>query len=153
MGFPVQPELIPRRTPRLNVPAELLRLGYVLLSRIGEGATAEVWDAKHGPTGRVVALKVSRGDVPEAAVISARMQTAWNVGRGLRHAHIVATLDGGLLPDGARLAGHGASGRAGPSRASSTRAGSSNRLARCTLRGKWRPACRCSIAVVSSTGT
>jgi serine/threonine protein kinase len=100
MGFPVQPELIPRRTPRLNVPAELLRLGYVLLSRIGEGATAEVWDAKHGPTGRVVALKVSRGDVPEAAVISARMQTAWNVGRGLRHAHIVATLDGGLLPDG-----------------------------------------------------
>jgi hypothetical protein len=82
------------------VPAELLRLGYVLLSRIGEGATAEVWDAKHGPTGRVVALKVSRGDIPEAAAISARMQTAWNVGRGLRHAHIVATLDGGVLPDG-----------------------------------------------------
>jgi serine/threonine protein kinase len=100
MGLPVQPDLIPRRTPRLNVPAELLRLGYVLLSRIGEGATAEVWDAKHGPTGRVVALKVSRGDIPEAAAISARMQTAWNVGRGLRHAHIVATLDGGVLPDG-----------------------------------------------------
>ena len=97
---------------RVNVPAELLRLGYVLLSRIGEGATSEVWDAKHRVSGRVVAIKVSRYDVPEAAVIAARMQTAWNVGRGLRHAHLVVNVDGGSLADGRawlameRLVGH-----------------------------------------------
>ena len=98
--------------PRLNVPAELLRLGYVLLQRIGEGASAEVWDARHQLSGQVVAIKVSRFDVPEARLISARMQTAWNVGRGLRHPHLVLTFDGGLLPDGRafiameRLVGH-----------------------------------------------
>ena len=86
--------------PRLNVPAELLRLGYVLLQRIGEGASAEVWDARHQLSGQVVAIKVSRFDVPEARLLSARMQTAWNVGRGLRHPHLVLTFDGGLLPDG-----------------------------------------------------
>lgn len=108
----MQPVVAPRPPPRLNVPAELLRLGYVLLSRIGEGATSEVWDAKHSASGRVVAIKVSRGDVPEAQVIAARMQTAWNVGRGLRHAHLVGNLDGGTLPDDRawlameRLVGH-----------------------------------------------
>jgi len=72
----VQPDPTLRRPAHINVPAELLRLGYVLSSRIGEGATADVWDARHVPTGRVVAIKVSRGDVPEAAIISARVQTA-----------------------------------------------------------------------------
>ena len=90
----------PRAGGRINVPAELLRAGYVLHARIGEGATSEVWEARHMASGLGVAVKLGRVDVPEAAVIAARMQTAWNVGRGLRHPHLVAHLDGGVLPDG-----------------------------------------------------
>ncbi len=97
---------------RVKVHAELNRLGYLLMSRIGEGATAEVWDARHPATDRIVAVKLSRTDVPEALVIAARMQTAWNVGRGLRHPHLVAHLDGGTIENGPawlvmeRLVGH-----------------------------------------------
>lgn len=97
---------------RPNLAAEMLRRGYVLLTRLGEGATSQVYEAKHQPTGRRVALKVSRADVPEAEAIAARIRTAWNVARGLRHPHLVATLDGGTLPDGRawvameRLVGH-----------------------------------------------
>lgn len=86
--------------PRLDVSAEMIRLGYVLLRRLGAGATAEVFEARHPATGRRVALKISRGDVQEAEAIAARIRTAWNVGRGLRHPHLVTTLDGGGLPDG-----------------------------------------------------
>jgi serine/threonine-protein kinase len=98
--------------PRVNLPAELLRLGYTLLCRLGEGATSEVFEARHMATGRRVAIKVSRADVPEAQAIIARMQTEWNVGRGLRHPHLVTILDGGTFSDGRawlvmeRLVGH-----------------------------------------------
>ncbi len=85
---------------RLNLPAEMMRLGYVLLTRLGEGASAEVFEARHPASGRRVALKISRGDIQEAEAIAARFRTAWNVGRGLRHPHLVTTLDGGALPDG-----------------------------------------------------
>ncbi len=84
----------------MNVPAELLRLGYALLRRIGGGSTAEVFEAKHNETGRRLAVKVSRGDVPEAELIVSRMQTEWNVGRGLRHPHLVTIVDGGTFGDG-----------------------------------------------------
>ncbi len=98
--------------PRINLPAELLRLGYTLLARLGDGATSEVFEARHMATGRRVAIKVSRADVPEAQAIVQRMQTEWNVGRGLRHPHLVAILDGGTFSDGRawlvmeRLVGH-----------------------------------------------
>jgi hypothetical protein len=123
MGFPVQPELIPRRTPRLNVPAELLRLGYVLLSRIGEGATAEVWDAKHGPTGPRRGAQGQPGRRargrrhlgPHADGLERRSGSAACPHR--RDARWRASARR------ARLAGHGASGRGRTSRASSTRAG------------------------------
>jgi hypothetical protein len=85
---------------RVNVPAELLRLGYTLLRRLGKGSTAEVYEARHNPTGRRLAVKVSRADVPEAPLIVTRMQTEWNVGRGLRHPNLVTTLDGGTFSDG-----------------------------------------------------
>ncbi len=85
---------------RVNVPAELLRLGYTLLRRLGGGSTAEVFEARHNETGRRLAIKVSRGDVPEAPLIISRMQTEWNVGRGLRHPHLVTILDGGTFSDG-----------------------------------------------------
>ena len=85
---------------RVNVPAELLRLGYTLLRRLGGGSTAEVFEARHNETGRRLAVKVSRGDVPEAPLIVTRMQTEWNVGRGLRHPHLVTIIDGGTFGDG-----------------------------------------------------
>ncbi len=85
---------------RVNVAGELLRLGYTLLGKIGEGATSEVFDARRRDDGRVVAVKISRPDVPEAPLVVARMQTEWNVGRGLRHPHLVSVFDGGVLSDG-----------------------------------------------------
>lgn len=97
---------------KVNVPAELLRLGYTLLRRLGAGSTSEVYEARHNATQRRVAIKVSRADVPEAALIVSRMQTEWNVGRGLRHPHLVTILDGGTFSDGRawlvmeRLVGH-----------------------------------------------
>ncbi len=97
---------------RINIPAELLRLGYSVLGRLGEGATSEVYDARRREDGRRVAVKVGRTDVPDAAAIVSRMQTEWNVGRGLRHPHLVSVLEGGVLSDGRaflvmeRLNGH-----------------------------------------------
>jgi len=78
----------------------LLHRGYKVLSLVGRGATSEVYEARHGETSRVVAIKVALGSIQDAARVSARLQTAWNVGRGLRHPHLVATLDGGRLSDG-----------------------------------------------------
>lgn len=97
---------------RINIAGELLRLGYTLLGKIGEGATSEVFDARRREDGRRVAVKIGRTDVPEAAAIVSRMQTEWNVGRGLRHPHLVSVLEGGVLSDGRaflvmeRLNGH-----------------------------------------------
>jgi serine/threonine-protein kinase len=85
---------------RASIPAEFRRLGYTLLCRLGEGATSEVFEARHDESNRRVALKVSRLDIPEAPAVVLRMQTEWNVGRGLRHPHLVTILDGGTLPDG-----------------------------------------------------
>jgi len=104
--------LITGPLPRINVAGELLRLGYTLLGKIGEGATSEVFDARRREDARRVAVKISRTDVPEAALIVARMQTEWNVGRGLRHPHLVSVYEGGVLSDGRaflvmeRLHGH-----------------------------------------------
>ncbi len=95
MGLPTQ------RTPgRANLPIELLHRGYKVLNLVGRGSSSEVYEARHGETGRVVAIKVGLGNIPNADRVSARLQTAWNVGRGLRHPHLVATLDGGRLSDG-----------------------------------------------------
>ncbi len=77
-----------------------MRLGYTLLGRLGEGSTSDVYEARQDDTRRRVAVKVSRLDVPDPDLIISRMQTEWNVGRGLRHRHLVTILDGGLLPDG-----------------------------------------------------
>ncbi len=85
---------------RVNVPAELLRQGYTLLRRRGGGSTAEVFEARNNETGRKLAIKVSRADIPQAEAVVARMQTEWNVGRGLRHPHLVAIMDGGTFDDG-----------------------------------------------------
>ncbi len=97
---------------RINVAGELLSLGYALLGKLGEGASSGVFDARRLEDGRRVAVKVSRTDIPEAALVVARMQTEWNVGRGLRHPHLVGVYDGGVLSDGRaflvmeRLHGH-----------------------------------------------
>ena len=86
--------------PKLDLANELLRLGYTLLCRLGQGATSEVFEARSVANGQRIALKVSRQDIGEAPAVVARMQTEWNVGRGLRHPHLVQIFDGGILPDG-----------------------------------------------------
>lgn len=86
--------------PRTNLPAELLTLGYSLSRKFASGSTAEIYDARHVATGRRCAVKVSRLDVADADRIIDRMQTEWNVGRGLRHPNLVEILDGGQLSDG-----------------------------------------------------
>ncbi len=97
---------------KVNVPAEFLRLGYTLLRPLGAGGTARIYEGRHNATGQRVALKVSRGDIQNTKEVVDRMQTEWNVGRDLRHPHLVTILDSGLLPDGRawlameRLVGH-----------------------------------------------
>ncbi len=85
---------------RTNLPGELLQRGYRLLSLVGRGSTSEVYEARDSESGRTVAIKVSLGNIQEAERVANRLHTAWNVGRGLRHPHLVATLDGGRLSDG-----------------------------------------------------
>ncbi len=98
--------------PRTNLPAELLSLGYSVSRKLGRGSTAEVYEARHVASGRPVAVKVGRADVADAQRIVDRMQTEWNVGRGLRHPNLVEIIDGGSLSDGRawlameRLIGH-----------------------------------------------
>lgn len=86
--------------PRADVPTELLRNGYTLLRRLADGSTAEVFEVRHNASARRLAVKVSRDDIPEAQAVVARMETEWNVGRGLRHPHLVSILDGGHFSDG-----------------------------------------------------
>ncbi len=86
--------------PRADIPIELLRFGYTLLRRLADGSTAEVFEVRHNASGRRLAVKVSRDDIPEAPAVVSRMETEWNVGRGLRHPHLVSILDGGHFSDG-----------------------------------------------------
>ncbi len=86
--------------PRADIPIELLRFGYTLLRRLADGSTAEVFEVRHNASNRRLAVKVSRDDIPEAPAVVARMETEWNVGRGLRHPHLVSILDGGHFSDG-----------------------------------------------------
>lgn len=83
-----------------DIPTELLREGYTLLRRLADGSTAEVFEVRHDASGRRLAVKVSRDDIPEAPAIVARMETEWNVGRNLRHPHLVSIQGGGRFTDG-----------------------------------------------------
>ena len=92
--------MTPLATPRADVPTELMRHGYTLLRRLADGSTAEVFEVRHEASGRRLAVKVSRDDIPEGPAIVARMETEWNVGRNLRHPHLVAIQSGGRFSDG-----------------------------------------------------
>ncbi|MCA9538422.1 MAG: protein kinase [Myxococcales bacterium] len=83
-----------------NASAELLQRGYTLLGKIHKSESAVVYDAEHGATKRRVAIKLTLLSAPDAQRNAGRLLTAWNVGRGLRHPHIVNALDGGRLSDG-----------------------------------------------------
>lgn len=87
-------------SPRADVQTELLRHGYTLLRRLADGSTAEVFEVRHDASGRRLAVKVSRDDIPEGPAIVARMETEWNVGRNLRHPHLVSIQGGGRFSDG-----------------------------------------------------
>ena len=74
--------------------------GYALSRHLTQSTTSEIYAATEMETGRRVAIKLSRADLTEAADAAARMQTERNVGRGLRHPHLVAIFDGGVLESG-----------------------------------------------------
>ncbi len=78
----------------------MARYGYTLSRHLTQSSTSEVYAATDVKTNRRVAIKLSRADLTDAADAAARMQTERNVGRGLRHPHLVSILDGGVLESG-----------------------------------------------------
>lgn len=86
--------------PLANMSGELLVQGYVLLGRLSRGDRSTVFEAQHEATRRRLAIKVTAADTQEAERDAGRLMTAWNVGRGLRHPHLVTLIDAGRLSDG-----------------------------------------------------
>lgn len=78
----------------------MARHGYTLSHHLAQNTTSEVYAAVEVSTNRKVAIKLSRADLTDAADVAARMQTERNVGRGLRHPHLVSILAGGVLESG-----------------------------------------------------
>ena len=114
-----EPELI----PPYDIP------GYELLGRLAVGTSSVLFDARQLATGRHVVVKVVAMTSLSAEEAARRMETEWQVGRALRHPHLVQFFDAARSPDGGfwlameRLDGHdlqlelGRRGRLHPTRA------------------------------------
>ena len=92
--------MIERQDTPGQLHEELALRGYTLGERLGEGSTSVVFAGRHEASRRQVAIKVAHWGIAATEGVTPRLITAWNVGRGLRHPHIVTTLDGGMLYDG-----------------------------------------------------
>ncbi len=78
--------------------ANLLSLGsYILLDRLGHGATGEVFRARHRTMNRVVALKVLRKELHADRDVMARFSREIEVASQLTHPNIVHALDAGPI--------------------------------------------------------
>lgn len=66
---------------------------YVLLDRIGAGGMGEVFQSRHRQMGRIVALKVLRTGVLDAAEAEQRFRRECRVAAKLEHPNIVRTYD------------------------------------------------------------
>ncbi|MBT8470021.1 MAG: serine/threonine protein kinase [Deltaproteobacteria bacterium] len=80
--------------PPGNVP------GYELLGRIGEGGTAEVWQARHRLLGRDAAVKVLRSDEAASELMRERFKLEAQAAAALRSPHAVEIYDFGTADDG-----------------------------------------------------
>jgi len=78
--------------------ADQLVLGtYLILDRIGQGASGEVFKARHQTMKRIVALKVLRKDVQTDVDIVGRFYREIEVASQLSHPNIVHALDAGPI--------------------------------------------------------
>jgi serine/threonine protein kinase len=72
---------------------ELVLGSYLLLERLGEGGMGQVFKARHGKLGRVVALKVIRKERLDSPDAVRRFQREVRAAAALDHPHIVRALD------------------------------------------------------------
>jgi serine/threonine protein kinase len=77
--------------------AELILEPYVLLERLGEGATGWVFKARHRLMKRLVALKVLRGELMTDPELLARFYQEIQVVSQLSHPHVVHAYDAGPI--------------------------------------------------------
>jgi serine/threonine-protein kinase len=92
--------------PASSEPTAAERIGtvignrYELLSLLGEGGMALVFQAKDLADGRRVALKLLKRDVANDALVLARFEREAGAMQALAHEHIVAALGFGRSPEG-----------------------------------------------------
>ena len=78
----------------------LLGGAYRLLIPIGTGSTGAVYEARHEPSGALVAVKVLRERWRNSQGQQKRFEREAHAGSMIRHEHIVRLLDAGVEPDG-----------------------------------------------------
>jgi serine/threonine protein kinase len=79
--------------PVRPVPGTIVSGRYRIEALVGEGGTGEVYAAVHLPSGRAVAVKTLRPDVPGAGDLVARFRREAMATNLLDHPHIVEMLD------------------------------------------------------------
>ena len=88
----------------LGRAAELILGSYVLLERLGEGGTGQVFKARHLHMDRFVALKLIRKDLVADPHVVGRFQREIHAVSQLTDPHIVHAYDAGPTPRGFFLA-------------------------------------------------
>jgi len=83
--------------PARSLPEGTAIADYRLLGSLGTGSMGEVYEARHEPTGRHVAIKVLREDTEEAANAGRRLLEEARAVIAIRHPGIVVVSDVGLL--------------------------------------------------------
>ena len=80
----------------------VLESRYELVRFIGAGGMGEVYEARHREIGRRVAIKFLLPRYAERADLVARFENEASAAGTLEHENIVAVIDVGVAPDGAR---------------------------------------------------
>lgn len=88
--------------PSRSLPEGAAIADYRLLACLGTGSMGEVYEARHEPSGRHVAIKVLRQDTEEAANAGRRLLEEARAVNAIRHPGIVVVSDVGLLQGGRR---------------------------------------------------
>src|SRR5436190_23282283 len=66
---------------------------YAVLAKVGDGGMGAVYKARHPDTGNIVAVKVIAPDIACDADLLKRFEQEFEVGRSLKHPHIVRALE------------------------------------------------------------
>ncbi|MHB8709689.1 MAG: protein kinase domain-containing protein, partial [Desulfuromonadales bacterium] len=73
---------------------------YTLLRQLGEGGFGVVYLARHNPTDRLVALKITKEAVKQEESLILRFKREIAIMQRLVHPHLVRLYDEGITPDG-----------------------------------------------------